>query len=99
MRYIIADDDKGLWGHIFPEDEGDIERECRFVFDTEQEELTHLEIWRDGRWTESARSERADLEESLTQANPDALESPSSYGIGEGDAVPEWAAPTTEPEP
>lgn len=103
-RYIVADPDQGKgWGHIFSEfDELDrpVERErmTRFVFDVEQACLVHLEIDRIGMAVANA-IEIADVEDSLKNANPDALKDPETWGLIGSDVLPEWCAPSGSPQP
>lgn len=103
-RYIISDPDQGMgWGHIFSEYDLDtdrpVEREriTRFVFDTEQGCLVHLEIDRMGLAAADA-AEVADVEDSLKNANPQALEDPETWGLIGSDMLPEWCvAPVARP--
>lgn len=94
-RYIIADPDLGMgWGHIFTEEDGvDRERITRFIFDTETSSLIHVDVDRADRLTATA-IEIADLEDSLKNANPEALESPEEWGLIGSDSLPAWC-----PEP
>ncbi len=97
MPYIIADETHELWGHFFEEDDGYNERHCRFVYDDIEEHVEKLEIRRDSRWCTASRSDYANLEDSLKNANPDALENPEDWGLGVSNRLPDWADPAITP--
>ncbi len=97
-RYIIADPDEGMgWGHIFSEREG--ERIVRFVYDTRTGKLTHLDIYNTFGPLPANAAEIADVEDSLKNANEDALKDPDYLGIIGSDELPEWAAQQGAPRP
>lgn len=101
-RYIIADSDTvpgSGWTHLFPEGRRDVERETRFVWDTDTEKLLHLDIRRNSKWQEAGRSEIEDLEDSLKNANEDALENPDNWGLTPSDELPEWFAGSQDHSP
>jgi hypothetical protein len=86
-RYIIADTDMNQgWSHIFTEydleRDRQVERErtCRFVFDNVTKKLLHLEINRNFGYAPATAAEISDLEDSLVNANPEALLSPDYWG-------------------
>ena len=99
MRYTIADENHDLWGHLFDEDDGVIERHCRFVYDNEEEELARADIRVDHRWIRAGRHSLNDLEDSLKDANPEALEDPEAWNLGQSDEMPDWAKEEATPEP
>jgi hypothetical protein len=92
-RYIIAD---GGWTHIFTEydlekdKKVERERECRFVFDTEIKKLIHIDRWILHGYVPGSEEERADVEDSLVNANPTALESPEEWDLYTSDEMPDW---------
>lgn len=83
-RYLIAQS----WGHIF---EGFGEREVRFVFDRKTGLLVSADI-NCGVWQPASRIQRQDVQDSLVNANPEALDRPVEYGLIEADEPPEWAS-------
>lgn len=94
-RYIIADPALGNgWGHIFSENGVERERITRFVFDTDANSLIHVDIQRAAGERAANAAEIADLEDSLKNANSDALDDPDSWGLIASDALPAWC-----PEP
>lgn len=100
MRYIIADPDQGCgWDHIFLEGGRDTERETRFVFDPETEKLLMADIRRDWKWRAASSDELADLEDSLLNANGDALEDPEDWALIASDDLPDWAEGAEAPAP
>lgn len=102
-RYIIAHCDRDVgagWGHIFSEGSREVERDTRFVWDCDAEKLIHLDIMRDNKWREASQDEILDLEDSLKNANPDALDNPDDWGLDASDDLPAWcAAPSSDPAP
>lgn len=104
-RYVIADPDEGAgWGHLFENVHGNgkkvtRERMLRFVFDTEAEELVHLDVQWGQKWMEGSRFDREDVEDSLKNANPGALEDPGYWGLLCSDELPDWAQMEEMPIP
>lgn len=104
-RYVIADPDQGAgWGHIFEEvhENGKKkarERMLRFVFDLESEALAHLDVQWGQKWIEGSRFDREDVEDSLKNANPEALEDPEDWGLIASDELPDWAQMEEMPSP
>jgi hypothetical protein len=89
-RYIIADPASGHgWGHIFSENGAERERMTRFVFDTETTSLIHVDVDHTGLAT-ATDGEIADLEDSLKNANSEALEAPEAWGLIGADTLPAW---------
>ena len=85
-RYLVCDG----WTHIFDEDGIEKERTTRFVFNVQSQTLVVLDIMRDNKWREASKSEKADLLDSLINANPDALANPASWDIETSNTIPEW---------
>ncbi len=92
MRYVIADADAMYWGHLFDEDGKEVERMCSFVYDTENEQLFSMRVQRDRDWELPTRDEMNDLEDSLKNANPEALDNPASFDLRTSDELPDWAS-------
>lgn len=90
-RYLVADEPSSLWGHIF---DGRREVMTRFVFDQSDLKLLAAQIKWDanGGWSDANAVELADLEDSLVNANEDALDDPANYGLLVADDLPDWAA-------
>lgn len=80
----------GYWSHIFGKGSRN-ERECRFVYDRLTEKVSCLEILDGVRgWLAADADEVADVQNSLQQANDDALENPDNWGLDATDIQPEW---------
>lgn len=92
-RYVIADgESESLWSHIIASETGDGEaRDCHFVFDTETNELITARFERNGGLSLMSKTPFFDLEDSLLNANADALENPTAYGLRRSDTMPAWA--------
>lgn len=93
MRYVITDDLQ--WGHIF--EGGTSETMCLFAFDRQENRLVAGMVpggfGAEGQWwTPMSARMLADLEDSLVNANPDALSNPDDWGLSETDDLPEWAS-------
>lgn len=91
-RYIIAGQEPGtFWGHIFV---GKREVMTRFAYDAEDERLVGAQIqWNaNGDFVDASREEMADLEDSLKNANPDALSAPHEWNLGVADVLPDWCS-------
>ena len=91
-RYIV-----GEWNHLFGP--GKRETETRICYDTESEQIVAAQI-KDGPadddFVAANRWQIADLEDSLKNANPEAISNPDDFGLEFEDELPEWAI--TEPE-
>lgn len=101
-RFIIADpaiEGQG-WTHIFEENGRTFERQVRFVFDRERDCLHCADIRHGRKFQEASCDEIAELEDSLKNANPDAIDNPAGWGLGESDEwLPEWAPRIEDEEP
>lgn len=84
MRYIY-----GNWTHMFHEHGGDVP--LRFVFDLQEGRIVALQIQRAQGWVEGGPEERASVEESITDANREALDHPEEWGLATDEELPEWA--------
>jgi hypothetical protein len=80
----------GMWEHIF--DEGRTPKTVRLIFDRESNGITAMEI-KDGQgWVFAYSYEIADVEDSLKNANPEALTAPADFGLSESNEHPTWCA-------
>jgi hypothetical protein len=83
-RYIIAKE----WEHLFP-DETVI---CRFVMDTQENELIDVHIRRGRRWFRATRHQLADVEDSVVHSQVDDIcERYKDFGMTSCAYVPDWA--------
>jgi hypothetical protein len=86
-RYIT-----GTWGHLFgPGNKRETLTE--FVYDTEDESLVAVLVQHDAaldKWEISSEHQRADLEDSLKNANPEALDNPHEWNLDYTDELPDW---------
>ena len=85
-RFIICN----AWEHIFLEDGRERKRIVRFVYDRTKESLPVLDIQRDNKWRASTPDERADVLDSLRNANPNALLNPGNWDMTEAGSLPDW---------
>jgi len=83
-RYVF-----GHWTHIFLEGTETLTRLC---YDRRSNKLVALELKGSLKWHAASPAQITDVEESLQDANPEALEHPEDYGLQEGDDLPDWAA-------
>jgi hypothetical protein len=83
-RYLVA----GSWGHCFV---GSKEPMVSFVFDRKVKHITYMLVGDEL----AHRDEMADVEDSLLNANEEALDDPKGWGLEEMDQLPPWA--TGEP--
>lgn len=85
-RYIY-----GGWSHIFAGSGYERERLGRILFDRLENRLVALDLHTSfGRKVASTIAIQ-DVEDSLINANPEALINPEHYGLSHGDSMPEWA--------
>ncbi|MEJ8837632.1 hypothetical protein [Ramlibacter sp. AN1133] len=80
----------GAWDHIFQEGRPAVP--VRFVYDRQGGELVALECQINQGWSSASEAEMGDVEDSLKNGNEDAIDDPDSYGLEEGDVLPDWAA-------
>lgn len=81
-RYVFGD-----WTHIF--DFGQ-EKMTKFVFDRQVNAVIHMRVEGMMGWFAADAGHRADLTDSLVNANEEALEKPEEYGLEESDGLPAW---------
>ncbi len=95
MRYVVAEMPGGLWGHMV---EAKQEIFVRLVYDREEAKLLFAEEMgtrniasaSDG-WQPVSPELLAEIEDSLKNANGDALVNPEYWGLTEADQIPSWA--------
>lgn len=100
MRYVIADEESSLWGHIFEQDRFEVM--TRWAYDRQEERLVAaMEVGgrgADGEWWVKLSPEAAeDLADSVIGANSDAIERPGYWELRESDELPEWASMDVDP--
>lgn len=84
----------GNWDHIF---RGKKTETTRIVFDREKHAIVYMEI-RDGhQWWPGSHMDIADVQDSLLNANGEALDNPQDWGLEESDTPPQWAAAFVRP--
>lgn len=81
----------GEWGHLFDEGRRERERTCRIVFDVETNQVTHMDVRLASKWRAGTSVERADLTDSLVNANSDAIDNPQDWDLKRATELPEWA--------
>jgi len=86
-RYLVSDS----WSHLFGP--GSAETEVCFVYDCKVERIVAMAAKAGYKWVECSRAEIADVEDSLKNANEEALDDPESWDMVECDAedLPDWA--------
>ena len=98
-RYVISDPATNSgWTHLFERRKfvqgrlSDVvaELECRFVYDRSERKLLHLDVIEQGVVTPGSETDRCDLEDSLENANPDAIEYPRNSGLDVSSELPAW---------
>jgi hypothetical protein len=67
-----------------------VELECRFVYDVQQGTLLHLDIVDNSGTSPASHAELWDLEDSLNNANPDAIARPQEWGLTVSTKLPGW---------
>ena len=83
-RYVVA----FCWGHIFA---GSREQPVDFVFDRETNRIVYMEFsCHNNSATPATRAEMDDVQDSLMNANSEALEDPASWELEEVDELPDW---------
>jgi hypothetical protein len=79
------------WSHIFSNSNTD--QDLRLVFDRATDRIVAMELIK-SRGTETAGSMAiADVQDSLLNANAEALDHPEDWGLEESDQLPDWATP------
>lgn len=86
-RYVYTPD---AWGHIF--DEGFGEVMTRWAYDTREEKLVGALVQDNRDWNPVSADELADLEDSVKDANADALDNPDNWDLAQSDELPDFIA-------
>lgn len=90
--YIVADheaDEGSGWEHDF----GMGNVTVRFAYDLNTHDLVAASLLLAGLWKPASLVELRDLEDSLQNANADALDDPAGWGLIQTDTLPSWAGP------
>ena len=69
----------GFWGHLFGN--GKRETNCRIRFDLTTNKLTDLEVEERGKFYPATECQRADVEDSILNANEEAIDNPEDFGL------------------
>lgn len=85
LRYV-----HGTWEHIFHP--GRQPAALRLVYDRQEESLVAMELRCSGGWTFATAEEIADVEESLKNANTEAVDDPAGHGLEASADRPRWCA-------
>lgn len=83
-RYLVSES----WEHIFTEAGREVARITRFAFDIEAMQFVVLDIRRNHKWHAATRVEKADLQESLVEANAGAFDDPADWDCELTDSLP-----------
>ena len=83
-RYVVSEE----WGHFFSNARR--EDEVRWVFDRRTWRLCVLEILEEDGWTGAFEEERLDVEDSLVNTNPEAIEGDDDWDLDELDGLLDW---------
>lgn len=95
-RYVIADDESSLWGHLFGP--GDHETMTRFVYDVVDRKIVAADYQSRNLWIAMDDDMLANFRDHLENANPDALDNPEDWDLATSDELPDWAnQPTPSP--
>jgi len=88
----------GAWTHLFGS--GRQETTVHLVYGLKEERIVAMQI-QDGPSSDNcvpaSRAEIDDVEDSLKNANPEALENPEDYGLSRGYVLPVWAGDIAVP--
>lgn len=88
LRYV-----HGNWTHLFGPGKG-VETMTQVVYDRHEERVVALLVadrLSFGRLRNASRAEIADVEDSLKNANPEAIDEPINFGLHESEDLPGWA--------
>lgn len=82
----------GSWTHIFHDSGPDVE--TRIVYDRQAAKLVALDIKRATGWRKVSPVEFADVDDSIKNANEEALANPEEYGLEQSNTLPDWYSVT-----
>lgn len=83
-RYVF-----GPWAHLFGAGQSDTT--VRLAYDRHEERLVHLDIKSASGWMRASEAMVQDVEQSLKEANEEALDDPENWGLAQGENLPHWA--------
>lgn len=89
LRYVC-----GYWDHIFAD--GFAPTQCWMVFDRAESMVNNLWLRLNHKWVTATSAQLSDVEQSLLEANADALECPEAYGLHQQAELP--VAPPEVPQ-
>jgi len=84
----------GYWNHLFGP--GSAETRCRIVIDVASKKLVAAQAFDGLKWVDLRSTERADLAESLFEAN-EVSKAPKDWSLSPIASLPEWASPQETP--
>lgn len=84
----------GNWNHLFGS--GSKETTVRLVFDTQESRIVAMQITGWPYSQDASLAEILDVQDSLKNANPEALEQPGDYGLARAYVLPAWAVPLVQ---
>lgn len=87
-RYVIADDESSLWGHLFGP--GRDETITRFVFDRQQMSLAAAEFRIGSAWTVMDTEMVENFHDHLVNANREAIDDPERWDLRTSEEIPDW---------
>lgn len=80
----------GYWSHIFGGAGG--EKTVRFVFSRSEHRIIAMQVPAcGGQYVEASAAAIADVQDSLLNANPEALAAPADFDLSETHELPDWA--------
>ena len=83
-RYIV-----GNWSHPFS---GLSDRECRIVVECESSKIVAMQLRHSVEgWLPARSADVADVQDSIQNANSEALDNPEEFGLQWANELPEWA--------
>ena len=87
-RYLVADEDSSLWGHIFPDGR---ERMIRFVYEMESALLLAVQIETSpvSGWRDATPAELLDVVQDLATNRP--YDDPTAWELALAETAPSWA--------
>jgi hypothetical protein len=83
-RYIV-----GEWAHIFPKRRG--MSTVRLAFDKQTRRIVAMQKYGESGYKEASSADVADVEDSIVNANAEAIDNPADFGLELTDALPIWA--------
>lgn len=76
--------------------EGHSPAPLRLVYDREERRIIAMELKRRAGWEPANEMQIADVQDSLKNANPEAISAPDDYGLQQSQEPPAWCSPHPE---